>query len=135
MAAHRGIHVGWHMGTHFFDLICDPNPLFTQHAVHCLVGPGEIPVAAVRLAPQLLLLRDVFGNPFRPVTFAPAWRTSTVLSLAQTIYDERQFQNLPILADALEDAGCDNAAILGHCRQPGEHTRGCWVLDLVLGKQ
>jgi hypothetical protein len=79
-------------------------------------------------------LRDIFGNPFRPVTLAPAWLTSNVTALAQSIYTDRAFDRLPILADALEDAGCDNADILEHCRQPGEHVRGCWVVDLILGK-
>ncbi|MBL8793030.1 MAG: hypothetical protein JNM56_03935 [Planctomycetia bacterium] len=84
---------------------------------------------------QCNLIRDLFGNPFRPVSVHPAWLTSTVTSLAQGIYDERTFDCLPILADALEDAGCDNADILNHCRQPGEHVRGCWVLDLLLAKE
>jgi hypothetical protein len=84
---------------------------------------------------QANLLRGIFGNPFRPVTLNPAWRTSNVTALAQSIYDDRAFDRLPILADALEDAGCDNADILNHCRQPGEHVRGCWVVDLVLGKE
>src|SRR5262249_27365406 len=84
---------------------------------------------------QCSLLRDIFGPlPFHPVTLNPAWRTSNVTALAQSIYDDRAFDRLPILADALEDAGCDNADILNHCRQPGEHVRGCWVVDLVLGK-
>jgi hypothetical protein len=80
------------------------------------------------------LLRDIFGNPFRPLTFSPVWKTSAALSLAATIYDERTFDHLPILADALEDAGCNDAAILSHCRRPGPHARGCWVVDVVLGK-
>jgi len=66
---------------------------------------------------------------------APAWLTSTVTSLAQSIYQERAFDRLPILADALEDSGCTNPDILNHCRQPGEHVRGCWVVDLLLGKE
>ena len=85
---------------------------------------------------QLAFLRDIFGPlPFRSVTIDRAWTTVTVTSLAQTIYDERAFDRLPILADALEDAGCTNRDILDHCRQPGEHARGCWVVDLVLGKK
>jgi hypothetical protein len=82
------------------------------------------------------LLRDIFGNPFRPVTFSPSWRTDTALSLARQIYDSRDFSAMPILADALQDAGCDNEDILNHCRQVnGMHVRGCWVVDLVLDKE
>ena len=83
---------------------------------------------------QTKIFRDIFGNPFRLVAFDSAWRTPTVTSLAQAIYDERRFADLPILADALEDAGCTSADVLEHCRTPGEHVRGCWVVDLVLGK-
>jgi hypothetical protein len=82
------------------------------------------------------LFRCLLGSlPFRPVTLNPAWRTSNVTALAQTIYDDRAFDRLPILADALEDAGCDNADILNHCRAPGVHVRGCWVVDLLLGRE
>jgi hypothetical protein len=84
---------------------------------------------------QFELLRDVFGNPFRPLTFHPSWRTSAVVALAQASYDERTFDRLPILADALEEAGCTNSDILAHCRGTGPHARGCWVVDLVLGKK
>jgi hypothetical protein len=71
---------------------------------------------------------------FRPVSLRPVWLTANVRTLAHTIYDERTYDHLPILADALEEAGCDNTDILDHCRQPGEHVRGCWVLDLLLGR-
>ena len=81
------------------------------------------------------LLRDVFGNPFRPAAFSPAWRTDTVLALAQQMYDTRDFGAMPIMADALQDAGCDNGDVLNHCRGDGPHVRGCWVVDLVLGKE
>jgi len=80
------------------------------------------------------LLRDIVGNPFRPATLDPAWRTSTVLALASQMYGSRDFGAMPILADALQDAGCDTDDILDHCRGPGPHVRGCWVVDLVLGK-
>ncbi|MDY3553014.1 hypothetical protein R5W24_002104 [Gemmata sp. JC717] len=80
-------------------------------------------------------IRDIFGNPFRPVTFSPAWRTFTVVALASGMYDSRDFTAMPILADALQDAGCDSADILAHCRGEGPHVRGCWVVDLVLGKE
>jgi hypothetical protein len=84
--------------------------------------------------PVSQIIREIFGNPFRPATADPAWLTATVVSLATAIYDDRAFDRLPILADALEDAGCTNEEILNHCRQPGEHVRGCWAVDLVLGK-
>jgi hypothetical protein len=84
---------------------------------------------------QADLLRDVCGNPFRPAIFAPQWRTDTVLALARQMYDSRDFTATSILADALQDAGCDNEHILNHCRGPGPHVRGCWVVDLVLGKE
>ena len=80
------------------------------------------------------LARDIFGNPFRPAALDPSWLTSTVVTLARGIYEERAFDRMPILADALQDAGCDNEDVLNHCRGPGPHVRGCWVVDLVLGK-
>ncbi|HUR54864.1 MAG TPA: hypothetical protein VMZ71_12080 [Gemmataceae bacterium] len=80
------------------------------------------------------LLRCIFGNPFRPVSPDQSWRTSTVVALAGGIYEERAFDRLPILADALMDAGCDYPDILAHCHSDGPHVRGCWVVDLLLGK-
>jgi hypothetical protein len=87
------------------------------------------------LAAQAELLRDIFGNPFRGVTFDPAWRTADVLALARGMYDSRDFSAMPILADALQDAGCEDEDLLNHCREDREHVRGCWVVDLVLGKK
>ena len=85
---------------------------------------------------QILLLRDIFGNPFRTIAFNAAWRTSDVMLLANGIYAERAFDRMPILADALQDAGCDSDDILNHLRDAkATHVRGCWVLDLVLGKE
>jgi hypothetical protein len=82
-----------------------------------------------------LLINEVHGNPFRPVTFADSWRTDTALALARLMYESRDFGAMPILADALQDAGCDNDDILTHCRDTSlTHVRGCWVTDLVLGK-
>jgi hypothetical protein len=84
------------------------------------------------------LIREIFGNLFSPVTINGNWRRwndGNVLKLAQAIYEDRRFGDLPILADALEEAGCPNEDILSHCRQPGEHVRGCWVVDLLLGKE
>ncbi|MCI0703344.1 MAG: hypothetical protein L0241_19875 [Planctomycetia bacterium] len=80
-------------------------------------------------------LRELFGNPFRPVEFDPAWRTDTALQLARQMYESRDFSLMPILADALQDAGCDNEEVLNHCRDANTtHVRGCWVVDLVLDK-
>jgi hypothetical protein len=80
------------------------------------------------------LLRDVIGNPFRPATLSPDERTSGVVSLARGIYEEPAFDRMPILADALEEAGCTNPGILHHCRGEGPHARGCWAVDQVLGR-
>jgi hypothetical protein len=80
------------------------------------------------------LILDVLHNPFRPVAVDPEWLTSTVVLLADGIYRERAFDRLPILADALQDAGCTSAELLDHCRGPGPHVRGCWVVDLLLEK-
>ena len=87
-------------------------------------------------ASQVTLLRDIFGNPFRPVSFAPAWRTATALILARQMYESRDFSLMPILADALQDAGCEDEQVLTHCRDAKQpHVRGCWVVDLVLDKE
>ena len=86
-------------------------------------------------------MHDIRGNPFRPVILNSSWRTPIVLTLGQQLYEERELPSghldnarLAVLADALEDAGCTEASILEHCRRGGEHVRGCWVVDLVLGK-
>jgi hypothetical protein len=114
------------------------------HVVCCtwINDPAELDVpapAGADLAPTrrfaASLVRDIFGNPFRPVTFSPEWRTDTTVSLARTMYEAREFGAMPILADALQDAGCDSEDILSHCRDPKQvHVRGCWVVDLVLDK-
>ena len=80
-------------------------------------------------------LRCIAGNPFRPVDFAP-WRTDTAVALSRQMYESRDFSAMPILADALQDAGCMNADVLNHCRDANQvHVRGCWVVDGVLGKE
>jgi hypothetical protein len=90
-------------------------------------------------AGQVALLRDIFGNPFRPSAELPPtvlnWNEKTVPRIADGIYNERAFGRLPILADALIDAGCEDEALIAHCRQPVAHVRGCWAIDLILGKQ
>jgi hypothetical protein len=82
---------------------------------------------------HVALARCVLGNPFRPLTFDPAWRTDTARAMARQMYDAREFSAMPILADALQDAGCDDEAVLSHCRVPGPHVRGCCVVGCVLG--
>jgi hypothetical protein len=98
-------------------------------------GGGGGPAAKRERNRQASMLRCIFGNPFRPVTVSPAWQTANVLALAQGMYDDRGFDRMPILGDALEEAGCTNAEVLSHCREPGKHVRGCWVVDLLIGKE
>jgi hypothetical protein len=108
-------------------LLCTEPITILDYAVEWLVAQADSPAQS--------LLRDIFGNPFRPVAFDPDWRRSTAVALAQGMYESRDFSAMPILADALQDAGCEDEAILTHCRDPKQvHVRGCWVVDLVLGK-
>ena len=94
---------------------------------------------AARDAEKCRLLHCIFGNPFRPAPAVDpswlAWNGGTVAKLAAGIYDERRFADLPILADALEEAGCTDPALLAHCRGGSEHVRGCWVVDVLTGRQ
>jgi hypothetical protein len=86
---------------------------------------------------QADLLRDIFGNPFRTVRLEAAWLAwngGVVPRLAEAIYNERRFADLPVLGDALEEAGCADPDVLSHCRCAGPHVPGCWVLDLLLGR-
>jgi hypothetical protein len=88
---------------------------------------------------QCRSIRDIFGNPFRPSPPLPpavlAWNDSTVTRMAQGIYEDRAFDRLPILADALLDAGCEDEELIRHCRSEGPHVRGCWAVDAILGKE
>jgi hypothetical protein len=97
-------------------------------------GAAEGPAWEAERHAQAGLLREVFGNPFRPVAADRSWRTPDVVGLARAIYEDRAFDRLPILADALQDAGCADEDVLGHCRSGGPHVRGCWVVDLLLRK-
>jgi hypothetical protein len=99
---------------------------------------ARAPLAPRDLAVVCDLFREILGNPFRSTAVDSAWRSwngGIVAALARAIYDERRFADMPLLADALEEAGCADAAILSHCRSGGAHVRGCWALDLLLGKQ
>lgn len=100
-----------------------------------LRAASALPVLAGS-APHAAVVRDVFANPFRPATFSPSWATDTARTLARQMYDAREFSAMPILADALQDAGCDNTDLLDHCRDTSlAHVRGCWAVDLVLGRE
>jgi hypothetical protein len=97
--------------------------------------PGTYPLKAVREAD---LLREIVGNPYRPVAINPhwlAWNGGTVAQLARGIYAERAFDRMPVLGDALEEAGCCDERLLEHCRRPGGHLRGCWAVDLLSGRE
>ena len=96
-------------------------------------GPAD-PVVQSSHPGQCDVLRDVVGVPFDPVAADPRWLTGTVVGLAAAIDLDRAYDRLPILADALEDAGCDDESALAHCRSGSAHFRGCWVIDLVLGR-
>ena len=107
-------------------------------AARCKAYPIDQPRLADAQRKQTFLLRDIVSNPFRPIALDPAWlawNDATLVKLAQAIYDIRAFERMPELADALEEAGCTNTYILNHCRGEGPHVRGCWVVDLILGKQ
>ena len=106
--------------------------MISGEAANLRAGRGT---RAAEWAAHCRWLRDIFHAPFRPVFSKHSWRTSNVTALAQAIYDDRAFDRLPILADALEEAGCTDAEILAHCRGPGPHVRGCWVVDLILNKE
>jgi hypothetical protein len=105
---------------------------FSMTATETPLG-GRMKTAAAE-AHLCNLLRCVFGNPFRPVAVAPAWRTVAAVALANLMYETRDFSAMPVLADALQDADCEDEQVLGHCRRPGPHARGCWVVDGLLGK-
>ena len=90
---------------------------------------------AEELLAQAKLVREIFGNPCSLVTVDPAWLTPAVVELAQTIYDERAFDRMTKLGVALEKLGCCAEEILSHCRRPAVHVRGCYALDVLLGKE
>lgn len=115
--------------------------LHQAQSVLAFQGPGTTPLEmqATRnllSARQADLVRDIFGNPFaESPTIAPAWRTwngGAAVKMARGIYDNRDFAALPVLADLLEEVGCDDPKLLAHGREPGEHARGCWLLDAIL---
>jgi hypothetical protein len=117
-------------------------PAWTAAGVVFYVLAAECPVQrrdpegmAERWARQSLFatIREVLGEDGTPDRLAPEWLTSDVLALARGTHRDQAFDRLPILADALQDAGCDDESVLWHCRRPGGHARGCWVVDLAMG--
>jgi hypothetical protein len=129
------------LGRSFYKMTASVSAAVVSTRVLGIIAPGEQSLgrehAARRAEERALaeLLRDVFGNPFRVAEFSPEWRTDTVMALAGQMYDSREFSAMPILADALQDAGCSDELILSHCREEGAHVRGCWAVDLVLGRE
>ena len=100
---------------------------------HAIVWDGDGQYLEEEQA-QLELVLDIFGNPFRPISFDVSWRTSTAVAIAQGMYESRDFSAMPILADALQDAGCENDDVLNHAAG-GPHVRRCWVIDLCSGRR
>jgi hypothetical protein len=97
----------------------------------------RISVGTVVREAELALAIELFGNPFRAVYVDPSllsWNDGLVVKIAQGIYEERAFDRMPILHDALLDAGCDDEALLSHCRNAKGHVRGCWAIDLLTGR-
>jgi hypothetical protein len=116
-------------------LLDDQAWIAALHCSHQTEPPVEDPARAHDAQRHADWFRDIFGNPFRLATFSPEWRTSTAAAIARQIYESRDFSAMPILADALQDAGCDSEEVLGHCRGTGPHVRGCWAVDAVLDKE
>jgi hypothetical protein len=116
-----------------------PNPthgfLEAAKIVTVLVAGSDSAAKQAERAYQCALLRDVLGPAaYAPAPFDPAWRSATAVPIAWAMYADRDFSAMPVLADALEEAGCADPVVLAHCRRPGVHIRGCWVVDALLGK-
>jgi hypothetical protein len=130
------------------EVACFPDPptasWATYVATRCAAqicardqGQGDDWLSHTELQAQADILREIVGNPFRAITVEPswlAWNCGTAPAIARHVYEDRAFHDLPLLADALEEAGCTEPDILAHCRGTGPHVRGCWVVDLLLGK-
>jgi hypothetical protein len=112
-----------------YDVVVDhlPETLYDEEAWRMVTAPVR--------AQMCRWLRDLGGNPFRPARFLGAWRTPSAVGIAQAMYERRDFVALPVLAESLREAGCRETRILRHCQDPSEHIPGCWVVDLILGKQ
>jgi hypothetical protein len=138
LSPHRGIAVFHAAYAAFMATVAAVERVLSdsQEAVWFASEQNQRSAVAAEEQAQSNLLRCIFGPlPFRSITLDRAWLTPTVTALAQGIYEERDFDRLPVLADALEQADCHHADILAHCGGPGPHGRGCWVVDLILGKE
>ncbi len=139
-AAEIACTIAWEVARESVAITCADADEDEQFAWGFCGGPPDPHWQAVRAAEenfQADLLRHLVGNPFRTVRLDPAWlfrNDGTVAKLAQAIYNERAFDRMPVLGDALEEAGCTEEAILSHCRERGGHVRGCWVLDQLTGQ-
>lgn len=114
--------------------LTEPAPL-NRDVIGLWHNPIFLAAQAVEMRAQAGIVRELFGNPFDLVVFSHDWSTSDVVAMARGMYETRDFAAMPILADALQDAGCENEQVLHHCRDENAvHVRGCWVVDLVLEK-
>ncbi len=131
------------------SMLCEADPgravAAAELAARCEAFPGEPSLLADARREHLLLIRDIFGNLFRPAPAVDAawlaWQGGVVRELAWAAYDGRRLpqgtlepERLAVLADALEEAGCGDAELVGHLRGPGPHVRGCWAVDLILAR-
>ena len=135
---HPTVEAGW--AAYLLAFHDDPGQIAWQTAVKCAVAAAAAATGdeqaevlkAQEQAWQADLLREIIGNPFRPIRSDPSWVTPAVADLARTIYERSAFDRLPALADALTEAGCDRDDLLRHWRGDRPHARGCWALDLIL---
>lgn len=129
-------YTGFNAATHFISTPVRFEAALTVSTEWCrLAGTTPNTSVGTEALRQARLLQEMFGNPFRPVACDELWLTTDVLAMAKGIYQDRAFDRMPILADALQDAGCSTDSVLNHCRaEYYPHVRGCWVIDMLLGK-
>jgi hypothetical protein len=125
-----------HHSADAFDVfeVVSANVVFAMVKSRSPNGPGADATRSEELRAHCDLLRDIFGGAFRSAGHHRDWQTQDVAQLARHIYEESAFEFLPMLGDALEKAGYTDGEVLSHCREPGQHVKGCWVIDLLLGQ-
>lgn len=119
---------------HFAALMLYREFCSSSIAVHAILALAALAEGTRERHDQARLMRCIFGNSFRPMRVESRWATPAVVSLARAIHEGRAFGRLPDLAEALEAAECGDMRLLAHCRGEGPHARGCWAIDLVLGR-